>query len=441
MAYTPKNANGQATSANSAPVVLASDQSTVPVSNTAGATTANQTNGTQQTKLTDGTNIANVLKSDGTAVGQNSQLVARAFMEKTGSIAAVGTIIASFDVSNYSSVSLQLSGFGSATANIQFSNDNVIFVTSPLFNSNGQGISSTNISSSGIFTGGTYGRYMKVITSAWTSGTIVATAELYSIPPTELSQSVNASQTGTWTVGANSATGSTSPTNAFYVGGTNSTGVLAGFITAGRLATAGGNNNPGDTSLSTGIIAQYLSSPPSMTTGNFSNLQVDAIANLKVTLRDAAGNARGLNIDANNNITSNMSLSGTAVKDITQFGDGVTTGIVATGQEYYRPDTADYARWRGYMPFLSSTKTADGQVKATAGFLHTVTVTATSATPVAGLLTIYDNTAESGTVLHSEWLTTSITPHTVTLDTVAGTGIYVGFDATLTGVRVTCSYI
>lgn len=32
MAYSPKNANGQATMANSEPVVIASDQSTVPVS-------------------------------------------------------------------------------------------------------------------------------------------------------------------------------------------------------------------------------------------------------------------------------------------------------------------------------------------------------------------------------------------------------------------------
>jgi hypothetical protein len=42
MAYNPNNPNGQATSANSAPVVLASDQSTVPVSVSGVATAANQ---------------------------------------------------------------------------------------------------------------------------------------------------------------------------------------------------------------------------------------------------------------------------------------------------------------------------------------------------------------------------------------------------------------
>lgn len=43
MAYSPKNPNGQATMANSEPVVIASDQSTVPVSVSGVSTAANQT--------------------------------------------------------------------------------------------------------------------------------------------------------------------------------------------------------------------------------------------------------------------------------------------------------------------------------------------------------------------------------------------------------------
>lgn len=43
MAYSPKNPNGQATMANSEPVVIASDQSTIPVSVSGVATAANQT--------------------------------------------------------------------------------------------------------------------------------------------------------------------------------------------------------------------------------------------------------------------------------------------------------------------------------------------------------------------------------------------------------------
>lgn len=45
MAYEPNNPNGQATSANSSPVVIASDQSTLPVSVSGGATESNQTTG------------------------------------------------------------------------------------------------------------------------------------------------------------------------------------------------------------------------------------------------------------------------------------------------------------------------------------------------------------------------------------------------------------
>ena len=76
MSYNPQNPNGQATSTNSSPVVIASDQSIVPVSVSGVATSANQTNGTQQNQITDGTNIANVLKSDGTSAGTNSQIIA-----------------------------------------------------------------------------------------------------------------------------------------------------------------------------------------------------------------------------------------------------------------------------------------------------------------------------------------------------------------------------
>ena len=54
MAYNPNNPNGQATSANSAPVVLASDQSPIAVSLTGVATAANQTNAAQKTQIVDG---------------------------------------------------------------------------------------------------------------------------------------------------------------------------------------------------------------------------------------------------------------------------------------------------------------------------------------------------------------------------------------------------
>ncbi|MFA9201039.1 MAG: hypothetical protein ACEQR8_07620, partial [Cypionkella sp.] len=58
-------------------------------------------------------------------------------------------------------------------------------------------------------------------------------------------------------------------------------------------------------------------------------------------------------------------------------------------------------------------KTADGQVKATAGFIHTVSIAPTTATPTAGLLSIYDNAAETGTVVFSEWVFATTQGHSI----------------------------
>lgn len=91
-------------------------------------------------------------------------------------------------------------------------------------------------------------------------------------------------------------------------------------------------------------------------------------------------------------------------------------------------------------PYLSSRKTADGQVKGSAGFVHTVTIAPTTATPTAGLLTIYDSLTETGTILYSEWIFATTPGHSVHLDVPAATGIYVGYDGTLANVSVAVSY-
>lgn len=75
MSYNPNNPNGQATSANSAPVVIASDQSGVPISAsslplpTGAATSANQTNASQKTQVVDGS--GNVIGSTSNALDVN----------------------------------------------------------------------------------------------------------------------------------------------------------------------------------------------------------------------------------------------------------------------------------------------------------------------------------------------------------------------------------
>ena len=84
--------------------------------------------------------------------------------------------------------------------------------------------------------------------------------------------------------------------------------------------------------------------------------------------------------------------------------------------------------------------TADTLVKTGAGFLHSVTVSPDAA-PTIGTITLYDNTAESGTVLVPLWIasTTWFAPFTLILDIPFTTGLYIGFTTTA-DVTVVASY-
>jgi hypothetical protein len=84
---------------------------------------------------------------------------------------------------------------------------------------------------------------------------------------------------------------------------------------------------------------------------------------------------------------------------------------------------------------------ADTQVKASAGFLHCVTVHCADVAPTVGSIIIYDNTAESGTIICIIQIdaTTFFRPYTLLFDRVCTTGIYVGFTTTA-DVSVQLSY-
>lgn len=143
--------------------------------------------------------------------------------------------------------------------------------------------------------------------------------------------------------------------------------------------------------------------------------------------------------------------SSTALHVVADNADAVTPSATARNLQIVSRNSVfngtNWDRMRGdtngtlvEQRFSYSRKTADGQVKASAGFVHSVSIAPTTATPTAGLLTIYDNTAESGTVIYSEWVPATTEGHTVILDVVAATGIYAGFDATLANIQVTVSY-
>ncbi len=88
----------------------------------------------------------------------------------------------------------------------------------------------------------------------------------------------------------------------------------------------------------------------------------------------------------------------------------------------------------------SAVAVVDTQIKASAGFLHSVTISCNDAAPTAGSIIIYDNTAESGTIVFNHTFTTTpFVPFTIILDISMLTGIYVGM--TTTGdVNFSCSF-
>lgn len=72
--------------------------------------------------------------------------------------------------------------------------------------------------------------------------------------------------------------------------------------------------------------------------------------------------------------------------------------------------------------------------------LHTVSIAPTTATPTAGLVTIYDNTAGSGTAVFSEWVFATTVGHTIILDCDMRIGIRVEYDGTLANASVTVTW-
>lgn len=91
-------------------------------------------------------------------------------------------------------------------------------------------------------------------------------------------------------------------------------------------------------------------------------------------------------------------------------------------------------------PYVFGRVTADGQIKGSAGFIHTITISPNGSV-TAGVLTVYNSLTETGTIVAQFALpVTTFTPFSVTLDVACGTGIYVGFDATLANVSCTVSY-
>jgi hypothetical protein len=83
--------------------------------------------------------------------------------------------------------------------------------------------------------------------------------------------------------------------------------------------------------------------------------------------------------------------------------------------------------------------TADGQIKASAGYVRSISFAATG-TVTAGVVTLYDNTAESGTVVWSGTIQVGTAPVQVDIRREFITGIYVGYDGTIANVATNVAW-
>lgn len=179
--------------------------------------------------ITDGTNVANILKSDGTAAGQNSQMVSGATQTLAYSQATT-TPTTALNTAGYTYVAVDiqtvLSGGGTQ---FQVSNDNTNWRLIQLTKQDFSDLSATPGNTSSMYSGNLAGAKFFRLNFTGSGGTAAGTIVVSTLPQNP--QALWAFQKGTWTVGSNSATGSAVPANAFYIAGisgANLSGINAG---------------------------------------------------------------------------------------------------------------------------------------------------------------------------------------------------------------------
>lgn len=200
---------------------------------------ATLTGGTQQTKITDGTNVANVVAP---AAGQNAQLIAGS----TNVVAFTTTtaqVLATTDCLNMRSVSVHIvTQGGSSTVVFQGSNDNTNWASIALNNTSNPGTNAAAIQTTAaatIFKGNVSCRYFRLNVTGIVSGTTAGTVAFFAQPLTEIGSALtaNAAQQGTWTVQPGN-TANTTPWNV-TTGGTTTASVPANAANVVVKASAG----------------------------------------------------------------------------------------------------------------------------------------------------------------------------------------------------------
>lgn len=162
---------------------------------------------------------------------------------------------------------------------------------------------------------------------------------------------------------------------------------------------------------------------------------VDSITPAKVAVDPATGRML---------VTAVITSGATTATEYTEGDiDATIAGIAVLGEgpsNTMRPLQTDATGNLLTNVFSFTRVTADTQIKASAGFVHTITIAPTG-TPAAGVLTVYDSTTEAGAAIFSCSLPASVfAPFSVTIDANTANGIFVGFDGTLTNTQCTVSW-
>ena len=132
---------------------------------------ATLTGGTQQTKITDGTNTSNVI-AGGTGNAIQTAVTSGPATAFSITSATQSSVI---DMANYSYVSIQITSQGtSSTVTPQWSNDNSTWVGAIMYASNSNAVL-TNTASTGIFYAGKAGRYFRLNVTGISAGTTAGT--------------------------------------------------------------------------------------------------------------------------------------------------------------------------------------------------------------------------------------------------------------------------
>jgi len=189
-----------------------------------------------------------------------------------------------------------------------------------------------------------------------------------------------------------------------------------------------------------------------------------------ITLNDNDPASLPLDVNGNLIVTNAAGAAfGVSVVDLTAYSSGVTKGTPALGvyqtsaptltngqitlvqldvngnelvREQYAPgyedNVANVAKVEQRFSFLNIVAgTATTVVKASAGFLHTITLN--SAALATNVTTVYDNASGVGTVIAIPAATTATVPTTLTYDVSFANGLTI-ITATANGSNMTISY-